>query len=361
MSYTREISDILEELLGAIGSEYAKTKGTWLWEIMKAVSIALAEQSEDIEELSNKFRYEDLSGDELDDYVENWSYITRKKAAYASGEVTFTFKSGKTGEIPVGTVVSSGTVNYATEEAGEVTTAGGSVTVAVSALTYGEVGNAEAGEVNILVTSLANVESVVNAYAITGGSDRESDEDLRERYASAIKKAANAGNKAYYEELAETVEGVGDAYCYACPGGVAGTATLYIVNADGGQASESVIEEVQAIVDPNLNGDGSGEAPIGAVVTVKTPEFSEIEVEAALLLETGYSVEDVYEEAYSKIESYFTSAFSDGTVRYNRVGDALLNTAGIVDYKELYLNGGEEDIGTEDEPVIFRLKGLSLT
>ncbi len=358
--FYRSAEELCEEMASAVDGKYSAAKGTWLWEILKAVSIGLSEITKELEELSKKFYYKELKGDELDDYVENWSYITRKKAAYANGYVTFKAKETRTGSISEGVYVSKGNIRYVTVRGAEITEPGGSVELPVECCDIGEAGNCEPGEINRLITSLDFVESVGNRISVTGGSDREGDDELRARYEKAMKKTANAGNKAYYEELAESVSGVGAAFCISCPGRVAGTADLYILNTDMNEAAEDKIEEVQNFIDPNRNGDGAGEAAVGAVVTVKTPIVEKINVEAELVMNEGYSAEGARQEAFGIIEEYLREAFSEGIVRYNRIGKCILETEGVRDFLSLKVNGGTENLSSEGLIKLYRLQELVL-
>lgn len=361
MAYYKSASEIQESLLEYMSDDYSKEKGYWLWEILKAVACGLSDFTYELDNVRNKLFVDTLQGDDLDDYVTNWSYITRKKITQASGYVTFLAKTGKTGTIAQGTYVSNGGMNYITSEEAVISSEGGAVTVPVVAAEYGSKGNCKAGEVNRLVTSVEFINTVKNYNDITGGEDEEEDDDLRNRYKDAVKKAANAGNGAYYEELAETVAGVGNAYCIPCPNDIAGTADLYVVNSDGQQVTSEVLTNVQNIIDPNKNGDGGGEAPIGAVVTVKNPEIYNIDISFTAELYEGYSSERIMEEVRSDINTYLKEAFSEKVVRYNRVGKCILDCEGVKDYKNLIVDGGNDNVNMGDRVVIFTLGETEIT
>lgn len=361
MAYYKSASEIQESLLEYMSEDYSKEKGYWLWEILKAVACGLSDFTYELDEVRNKLFVDSLQGDDLDDYVTNWSYIARKKMTQASGYVTFLAKTGKTGTIAQGTYVSNGGMNYITSEEAVITSPGGAVTVPVVAAQFGSAGNCEAGEINKLITSVEFINTVKNYNAITGGEDEEDDNSLRNRYKEAIKKAANAGNFAYYEELASAVDGVGDAYCIPCPNNAAGTADVYVVNSDGQQVTSEVLNNVQNIIDPNKNGDGAGEAPIGAVVTVKNPEIYSLDVEFTVELHEGYSVERITEDVRSNISAYLKEAFTEKVVRYNQVGKCILDCEGVKDFGSLFVDGGKSNVSMGDKVVIFTLGDTEIT
>ncbi len=360
VSYYKDAGEIQESLLGYMSNEYNKEKGSWLWELMKAVSCALSDFTAELDNAAEKLYVEKLQGDELDDYVANWSYTKRKAMTQANGYATFTAKSGRVGKIAQGTYIASPRCNYITSEDCEITESGGSVTVAVVAADYGSIGNAEAGEINKLITSVDFIESVTNYDAVSGGEDEESDDELRDRYNTAIKKAANAGNIAYYEELAVSVEGVGEAYCVPCPGNSPGSADLYVVNADGGEVVESAVEAVQNIVDPNRNGDGAGAAPVGAFVTVKKPEIMRVNITVSPVYYTGYNKERTEAEMRERITEYLKTCFTEKILRYKKIGQCVLECEGIKDFTELKVNGEENNIEMRESIYIFTLGELTV-
>lgn len=359
-NYYKSASEIQEELLNYMSDDYSKEKGYWLWEILKAVACGLSDFTNDLDTVGNKLLIDKLQGDELDDYVRNWSYIERKKMAQASGYVTFTAKTGKSGTIAEGTYISNGSVNYITTEESKITELGGSVTVAVVADEWGSAGNTDAMTVNRLITNIEFIENVENYDKITGGEDEESDDSLKERYNTAMKKRANAGNVSFYEELAESVDGVGTAYCVPCPNNVAGTVDIYITNIDGNTVSSSVINNVQNLIDPNKNGDGAGEAPIGAIVTVKTPEINNITVSFNAILYENYTAKSIETEVRTNIENYLQNAFDDRVVRYNKIAQCILETEGVKDYDNLLLNNSNKNITIENGIAVFCLNNLTI-
>lgn len=360
MSYYQDANEIQEELLNYMSDDYSKIKGTWLWELFKAIACRLSDFTIELDNAANTLLAKNQQGDSLEDYVSNWSYVTKKKMTQASGYCTFTAKSGRVGVVPQGTYVAAGGVNYITSEDGEITESGGACTVPVVCAEWGSIGNCDTGEINKLITSIDFISNVYNYSKITGGEDEESDESLLDRYYEAMKKAANAGNEAYYEELAKSIEGVGNAYIVSCPNNVAGTADVYIVNSERQQVPASVIETVQDIIDPNQNGDGAGEAPIGAVVTVKNPDIMQLDFNIDIMLESGYSLESVTAAIKENIEKYFDEAFNERVLRYHEICTCVMNTAGVEDYNEIQVNGGYSNISMNDEIFIFAINQFNV-
>ncbi|WP_199615557.1 baseplate J/gp47 family protein [Paenibacillus alkalitolerans] len=98
---------------------------------------------------------------------------------------------------------------------------------------------------------------------------------------------------------------------------------------------------------------GSGKAPIGARVTVQSATAVTITVSATLIIATGYNADSVKAAARQAITDYIKSlAFSDDNdVRYVRIGQAILDTAGVQDYQNLTVNGSTANVTIGDQEV----------
>ena len=141
--------------------------------------------------------------------------LTRRAAGYASGNVTIVGKPGI--KMAAGFVVctpatdDSASILYALDEETTIPETG-TVTTSVTALTAGTTGNVQAGSVTIMASPIEGIESINNDADITGGTERESDESLRERLEAvyASEGASYIGNDTDYIRWAEDVVGVGE-------------------------------------------------------------------------------------------------------------------------------------------------------
>ncbi len=340
MGYYKEADVVCEELLEQIDDKYAKEKGRWLWEIMKAVGCGISDLTAELDSIANGLYADRLSGDELDEYVGNWCNVVRKRAAQAGGYVTFYAYDDIT--IPSGLYVTNGNYSYITTESGEAKN-GGSVTLPVICTEFCSGGNCESGEINALVTGFYGISAVTNEDAVTGGSDEESDTELLERYYAVVRRSANAGNAAFYVEKALEISGVGSAVCVPVEDGP-GTVSIYITGTDGKAAGPELIERVQEYIDPNGNGEGEGIAPIGASVSVKAPETFDLSVSVFVYLYDGYNVNTVRDSVIKTVAEYAEEAQSEGIIRYNRIAKCVLDADGVKDYTALSINNMQKDI-----------------
>lgn len=98
---------------------------------------------------------------------------------------------------------------------------------------------------------------------------------------------------------------------------------------------------------------GDGRAPAGARVAVEAPVAVPINVSATLTVAMGYDVEAVRAAATANITKYIQSlAFTDDNdVRYVRIGGAILDTPGVIDYSNLLVNGGTANVAVGEQEI----------
>lgn len=151
------------------------------------------------------------------EYLERWASVmrgySRNAAVAAAGNVTFTGLNGSI--IPAGTLMqNSAGVEYASDA--EATIASGTTTFAVTAVVGGTAGNAEAGTPVTLVSPIAGVSSagVVAAGDLDGGTDTETDEQLRERLLTSLRAPPQGGAAHDYIAWAKEVPGVTRAWVF---------------------------------------------------------------------------------------------------------------------------------------------------
>lgn len=204
--------------------------------------------------------------------------ISRKPAAHAAGELTFTRAPGTAGEIPIpaGTACAApdGRV-YLTAAAGSIPAWEASATLAARAALAGRGGNAAAGSVTLPRRPVAGVAAVENGAPFAGGADAEEDDSLRRRLLAAWVNPANGVNGESCRAAAEAWPGVGSAAVRA--GDSPGSIAVHVA-ADGAQA---VPEAVLAGLAEALDGM---RAPCGTVTVESAeavPADVSIEIEAA--------------------------------------------------------------------------------
>lgn len=136
------------------------------------------------------------SGDDLDNWMADFSF-TRLAATAATGQVIFSrFTATNQAVIPVGSqvtttdgtqayLVTTDTSNtaYDATQLGYVLAAGtASISVPVQASTAGSAGNAQAGTITVISGSIQYVDTVTNSVTFDSGEDAETDDAFRSRF-----------------------------------------------------------------------------------------------------------------------------------------------------------------------------------
>lgn len=290
------------------------------------------------------------------------------------GECKGVFKNQPTKSIGVitfngaqGTIITKGTIvtTIATDEKQsiefellETKTIEESETVDIKAecRVAGTIGNVSEGSVSVLLGSINGIKSVTNKESFKGGTDIEDEEHFRERVLVAEQEDKLSGASSDYIRWAKEVDGVG--YAYVVPEWAgAGTVKGLILDKNRKAATQELINKVQEYIYPNVE-DGQnrdGKAPIGAIVTIATPQTLLINVKASFVFSNGFSQETVLNILKNKIDKYLDKIDIGGTVSYNAIysltGSMMLADEGIQDFSNLTINDGTTNIILNDQVV----------
>lgn len=327
-------SDILDKLLGAMPDSYQKTIGFPTYDLLAAASLHLTESGDEIAALREQLDPENLSGGDLDRFIYPRSGIQRKAATFARGVVTVTGE----GTVPEGALFESGGgVQYAATAEVEVR---GSADVPVTCRADGEAGNLPAHSVTQMPVTVQGIVSCDNAEAIGGGYAEESDAEYYARYLLKIRTPATSGNVYHYEQWALEVSGVGHAKVFPR---VQGANTVDVVLADnaGQPASPALVKSVQDYIDPDSEGAGRGQAPIGAQCFVTAATGKAITV-SCTVTKSDTVTEDILTSGIKEsVAAYLASTvFTQDYVSYAQIGAAIMDTPGVIDYAGLKVSGG---------------------
>lgn len=299
-------------------------------------------------------------GEYLDDIAEAIG-VTRLAATFASGEATFTGAEGDT--VPAGARVAvegaaDGTPGpeYEVQADGTIAVGDTTVTVPITAAEAGSAGNVGGAAIVLMVTPLADtITAVTNADPISGGSDVETDEGLRQRVIDAF-QSQGSGTVRDYERWALSYAGVGFVFVLPLWDGP-GTVKVVILDSDRQPSVAAIIDGLQAYLDP-VAGTGAGQAPIGATVTVTTAALVDVDVTATVEPEEGYSLDGTAGTVNltPALEEAITAAVEAGepggeVVRADVQG-RMMRIAGVHDVGGLTLSGAgpNGNVALDDDP-----------
>ncbi|MHB1167338.1 MAG: baseplate J/gp47 family protein [Carboxydocellales bacterium] len=236
----------------------------------------------------------------------------------------------------------------------------GTLDVNITCATAGVAGNVQNGSQFIFLPPIPGISAIVDGGTTTLGTDQETSEAAYDRYMFKVQNPDTGGNKNDYVRWAQGIAGVGKAKSIPKWNGN-GTVKVVLVGADYKPAVAGTVSNVQAYLDPGVNGLGEGKAPCGAQVTVMTATNVGITIVATVVWAVGadpVAGKTAFEAAVTKYlkDLVFTAAPS---VVYTKIGGLLSVTDGVVSYSVLTVNAGAVDVPVGAEAVAT-LTGVTL-
>jgi uncharacterized phage protein gp47/JayE len=300
------------------------------------------------------------------EWLDAWADVIgleRKDEAAATGTVRFTGSDSLAGPLPIppGTQVSTiaaseeqEEVVFQTTEAAEIAGAGLTVDVPVIAIEAGAAGNVAANSVTLLSSAIAGVASVTNIDPITAGADVESDEELQERIGRRLGSPQGPGNTFDYVDWATSYPGIRYATVQPNWDGIT-TVRVLVTDVNNDPVSQAVIDGLQALLDP-APGE-FGQAPIGAEVTVATPDVEDVTVAATIVFEAGYTLNGtagsrpLNATISEAIAAYVNRLPVGGDVILWKVGAAIVDVEGVANVAGVTINGAAADLAVDADHV----------
>jgi len=208
--------------------------------------------------------------------------------------------------------------------------------------TEGTIGNQNLDDI-IPIDYIEGLETAALTAVLIPGEDEEATEAFRLRYFASFGEKSYGGNITDYLTKTNSLAGVGSTKVTPLWNG-GGTVKLTILDSNYDQATQILIDAVQAAIDPTPQGEGWGVAPIGHTVTVDTVEEVTVNIAATLTFDTGYSWGALQAQATAALEAYMlelrTAWASQGNliVRIAQIETRLLAIEGIIDISGTSIN-----------------------
>lgn len=266
--------------------------------------------------------------------------MIRKAASEATGELTITGTVGLV--IPKGSLFSTASVNnapsvdYETLEEATIPDSG-SVTVEIKCTQDGIIGNTGVNTIIMVSSSLTGITAVTNQEAVTGGTEEEDDESLRQRIEEYDHSQGDnyVGSAADYKRWATSVDGVGSATVVPAQD-TSGLVTIILTDANGDPATEQLCTSVYNHI---MRPDNPNErlAPVNALLKVQPPHTMEIGITATVELTEDATLESVKTAFMAQLALYLPVALDEREIKYTRVVAALASTAGANDFSGLQI------------------------
>lgn len=312
--------NILEGMLNRVNGDVDKREGSVIYDALAPCAYWLAQTCFMMNNFIDLVSGDTAVGEYLDRVVADYG-LARKPATYAIRQIE------TSGPVDVGTRWGLNDTSY-------------TITELISTNVYkaqceqlGEIGNAYTGQLEN-IDNVSGISALLTAI-LTSGQDEETDENLRERFYTYLQRPSTSGNAFNYREWALLVPGVGDAKVFPLWNGN-GTVKVLIVD-----SNMEIDESLELVVSNYIE----TVRPIGANITVDSPEGKAIDITANILLDGSVSFQNFISAFTIAIADYLKDlVFETYSVSYAKVGSILLSTPGIIDYNSLQLNGGTANI-----------------
>ena len=331
--------DILDRMLDRVDDSFDKREGSVIYDALAPAAAEHAIMYMELQSTLNRISVDTATGEDLDMKCKERS-IYRKSATNAVMKGVFTPSSL---EIPLNSRFTCDGIGYFVSKK---ISAG---VYQMTCETSGAARNASFGSL-IPVDYIDGLETAELTELLIPGEDTETDDDLRDRYNNSFESKAYGGNKADYRDKTNSINGVGAVKITPVWDG-GGTVKLTILNSSYDKASETLIETVQNIIDPNQDGKGVGIAPIGHIVTIDTPTELSINVSTTLTFDAGYSFEPLKEDIENAVRDYLLELRKhwadegvETIVRLSQIESKIMSVDGTIDISGTTLNGTAANI-----------------
>ncbi len=203
--------------------------------------------------------------------------------------------------------------------------------------------------------NITGINRIYNTEAFYGGSEDEEDSQLLQRLSEKVKNPPSSGNINDYMRWTKEISGaesVKPIPLWAGPG----TVKLIVYGANGMPVTQDVVNNVKEHIDPN-NGTGDGRAPLGATVSVVTVKLKNVIVEiTGLKVKSDYTIESVKNTIKDNLSKFLENILPGNTVIFKSIEAVIMNTAGVLDFNSLKINGQSNNLVTEDEEKVILLE-----
>ncbi|KYG92346.1 baseplate J family protein [[Bacillus] sp. KCTC 13219] len=345
MFENRNTTIIHNEILDDISNQYDKTNGSFIFDVTRPPAKQFEKAYESMNKVARLIDVENLHGEELEKFINQRTGQERRQATHAVGIV----EVEGDGLIQVGDLFQTlGGVQFESTEVKLIQTNG---SVRVRSVLAGDIGNVPAGQITEMPVSLSGINKLTNPAPTSEGYEEESDVELRQRYYERVQTPATSGNIYHYRNWAKEIPGVGAIRVLPLWNGD-NTVKVIIIDSNLLPASNILVEQVQNHIDPGSTGLGEGEAPIGAFCTVVSALAKPIDINFNVVMEIGYDEQLIIQNVSDKIITYLKSiAFKQAFVSYAQIGGMILESAGVVDYTHLTVNGDVVNVSVSDDEV----------
>lgn len=350
MAVIKTFEQILSDMLARVPDNLDKREGSIIYDALAPAAAEVAEQYVELQSIEDLAFIDTSSGDRLRQKGSEVLGDTGLPATFATRKGEFKDTVGALFDVPIGSRYRLNDVVYA------VTVQTSTGIFELVAETAGVAGNTSFGFM-IPITNVANLGTAELQDVLILGEDAETDEEYVARYKTEVSKPSQDGNKAQYEEWANEFGGIGQTKIFPLWNGP-NTVKQSILDANNEQATGTLVDDYQEYLDPlTAPGEGEGQAPIGAIVTVTTASELSVNTTATITLAAGATIPAAEAEVATLLAAFYTDQvnYQKDQVTIIETGGVILSADTIVSVQAgILLNGVNADLvlGSEEIPTV---------
>lgn len=354
--YNKTYEQIKADILSRI-TLTDKREGSFVHDMISPIALELEKVYAQFDRIIDMAFISELSGEYLDKRAEEYG-VPRRTGTQASGTITV-YGTAENAPVLNSDYVFLTNENYRYIQTGTVTT---TTIEGVQAVVFDAKSEAVGSQYNLPDTTpltatppIIGAASIVFSTAMTGGTDPETDDDLRARLLEHLQKPATSGNANEYRQWALEVDGVGDVKVFSGRNSNYGAGThtwneetgavlIFVVDVNKERFYTTTIPDaVKSYIE--------GKRPIGAKVYVTRGTAITLSVAASVTIDTTTTISDVRTQ-FTKMFTDFVrdSVFKRNVIDYNRVLSMFYDIEGVIS-ATCTLNNGTSNINIYEHSV----------
>lgn len=349
--------NLIQSALDKVPETIDKRQGSIIYDALAPACYELADYYMQLYNVYLEVNIDTATGINLEHISAN-QRISRLQATYAVKKGYFTNDEDKPMEIPLNSrfsTIGENPINYYVEnyhfdEEGRPIPG----TYDLRCEQLGREGNNYVGAL-LPISFINNLKTATMSDVVISARDKETDDELRQRYKDRLTDKEFAGNIYAYKSFLKEIEGIGYAQIYSVWNGP-GTVKCVLADFDFEPISDETIRRVKDIVDPeDYEGLGVGTAPIGHTVTISKPTKKILNINAKITLAVGYRLEQIQDRIKAEVETYLTNVKKRWdiqtsnndyslTVYISQINRAILSVPGVDNVTNTSINGEQQDL-----------------
>ena len=336
---------LMQEKLDGISAQIDKREGSLIHFACGANSAETAQMY-----ITLEWMLKQMFGDTAErEYLKKIAYDTRGLKPYPA---TYAVLKGKFDrEIPGATRFSLDNLNYCISD--YIGNDDGFYWYKVKCETLGEAGNRNFGTM-VPIDFVKGLTVCELTELLVPGEEEEETESFRQRWRNSFTSVAFGGNKADYKEKICKIEGVGGCKVERATNAAGERKGEYvrctIIASDYSIPSDTLVDNVQNIIDPKKDGEGDGIAPIGHICTISPVNGVTVDMKSKFTFSSGYTFSDFEIDVKTIISDYFKELAKEWdaseklVVRISAIESRILEVKDIIDIADTTLNGKGENL-----------------